>query len=436
MTVTNRNSQENTTFESNSALAFMCLVIYVFFVFVRPHQMFELSYDWSLVKIFALSALIFMLILQRPLHIASQHVLAIMLLPVIVLSGFLNSSGTQGIDETIKFLASSLIPMFLVSNMITTKTRFHTLIAIFFLTVILMVHNGHYQQINIDGWALNTHYVEDGRITYLGFFNDPNDIGMFFVMTIPLMCYSFVRGGAFIKLISLLLLSVNLYGISLTGSEGTMLGAAAICISYYIIVKRSIKFQLFIVSLLPIFMIAFVKLMVTVDQSAYGRLYAWYDGIQMLLSSPLTGIGKGRFFLEHGLTAHNSFILVASELGIIGYSLWGGVLLYTLMVGYHFIRAFPKAEYKELDEEKKQALQVNKTIFFSLIGFVVTAFFLSRSYSVVYYVFLGLAIASHYNVIKLIPELKDKMTGKLLVLCTGLSWSLIIMVYVALKIAL
>jgi len=421
---------------SDSTIAFLFVFLYSIFVFVRPHQMFVQSYDWTLVKAFAIVSFLFILISQRPIRISAQHIMSFMLLPIIVLSGFVNSSGSHGINEATKFLASSLIPMFIMSSIVSTPKRMHFLIFVFFVTVICMVHNGHYQQTNIFGWALNTAYVEDGRITYLGFFNDPNDVGMFLVMVIPLICYGFAKGNGLVKLLMLVMLAIDFYGISMTGSEGTMLGAAAIFISYYIIVKRSIKFQIFVVSLLPLFMIVFVKLMVTVDQSAYGRLYAWYDGIQMLLNNLITGIGKGRFFIEHGLTAHNSFVLVASELGFLGYTLWGGTLLFTLMVGYNFIRAYTPEEYSALSDEKKSALLLNKTTFFSLVGFIVTAFFLSRSYNVVFYVFLGLALASHYQVTRLIPELSEKITNKLLFICMGLCWSLIVVVYIALKIAL
>ena len=94
----------------------------------------------------------------------------------------------------------------------------------------------------------------------------------------------------------------------------------------------------------------------------------------MLTSSPL-GIGKGAFVDHHGLTAHNSYILVAGELGALGYTLWGGALLLTMVTSYFFIRS---SKDKELTTEEKDEISMIKTLFFSLAGFMVTGFFLSR----------------------------------------------------------
>jgi len=151
--------------------------------------MFEVSFDWMIIKVFAIVGFLFILLAQRPLNIAPQHILSFCLLPVIVLSGFLSSSGSHGIDQATNFFSSALIPMFMISSTTSTIKRQHLLFIICFIMMILMVHNGHVQQDNYYGWALGTHYVEEGRITYLGIFGDPNDVGMVLVMVLPLIAY-------------------------------------------------------------------------------------------------------------------------------------------------------------------------------------------------------------------------------------------------------
>jgi putative inorganic carbon (HCO3(-)) transporter len=399
--------------------------------------MFEVSFNWILIKIFAISGFIFILIAQRPIKVAPQHILSFCLLPAIVLSGFINSSGSQGIDQAIMFLSSALIPLFMISSAVSTPKRQHLLMAICFITMICMVHNGHIQQDNYYGWALGTHYVEEGRITYLGIFGDPNDVGMFLVMILPFIAYFFFNYSKAIKLLMIILLAINIYGISITGSEGTVLGACGLLGAYYVFIRHGTKLFFTLVALMPVVMMAFLKLLISVDISAYDRLYAWYDGILMLLSSPILGIGKGRFADVHGgLTAHNSYILVASELGTIGYSLWGAALLITLIMGYKFIKAIPKEELADLTNDQKKALAINKALFFSLIGYLITAFFLSRSYIVLLYIFIGMSIASHFYIMKELPEIKARITTKLVFQCMLYCWGLIIAVYMALKVAL
>ena len=59
-----------------------------------------------------------------------------------------------------------------------------------------------------------------------------------------------------------------------------------------------------------------------------GRLANWLDGLDLFSSSPIFGIGFGRFSQEtfSGLAAHNWFVEVLAELGIVGLTLW---LLFT-----------------------------------------------------------------------------------------------------------
>ena len=93
----------------------------------------------------------------------------------------ISNLGMFGIEEAKKLFISAIIPLFLFSTCITTIKRQHILMVVCLIAALLMVHNGHVQQTAYQGfgWALNSHsvgYIDLGerRITYLGFFNDPN----------------------------------------------------------------------------------------------------------------------------------------------------------------------------------------------------------------------------------------------------------------------
>jgi O-antigen ligase len=60
------------------------------------------------------------------------------------------------------------------------------------------------------------------------------------------------------------------------------------------------------------------------------RLNIWSDGLGMFKSSPIWGVGYRHYTDLSNKTAHNSFLLCAVELGLIGCFLWVGALLVSL----------------------------------------------------------------------------------------------------------
>ena len=162
----------------------------------------------------------------------------------------------------------------------------------------------------------------------------------------------------------------------------------------------------------------------------------------MLLSNPIFGVGMGQFLEEHGLVAHNSYIHVAGELGVPGYSLWGGALIFTVLTGYLIIREqtrnskLSEEERTEPSTEEKEELFLNKTLFFSLIGFMITGFFISRMFTLLLFIFMGMTIASHIRLIKINSKYSDYFTANLAFKSMLYCWSIILAVYIALKLGL
>jgi putative inorganic carbon (HCO3(-)) transporter len=438
--------KENT----NSTFAFFFLVLYTISVLIRPHEMFLTSVSWITVQIFAILALAGTLAAQRPLKLYPQHWMLLALTPLIVLSGFLNGSGMYGVEEAQKIFISSIIPLFLYSTCITTIKRQHILMFVCLIAALIMIHNGHVQQTEYYGWALDTHSVGklsigEKRITYLGFFNDPNDLGMFLVMNIPFAVYFYKKGGFFNKIIMLGVLLALGYGIYLTGSRGTALGALGLIAVYYLVVNAGAKLFVAAIVFAPIVGTIILSLQSNIDDSADGRLEAWYAGILMLLHNPVFGIGKGQFLEEHGLVAHNSYIHVAGELGVPGYSLWGGAVVLTVLTSYLFIKARKKqvdpdtkltVAPEEIDQALQDELTLNKAIFFSMVGFMITGFFISRMFTLLLFIFIGMALASHIRVIKQQPKYAQYFTNELTRKSMLYCWSIIAAVYIALKMGL
>ncbi|MDP5133544.1 MAG: O-antigen ligase family protein [Paraglaciecola sp.] len=429
-------------YTQNSSFAFLTLFFYSLLVLIRPQDFLTSFPKFPLVMLSTIVCFILIISLQRPLRWAPQQTLLIFLLPIVSVSGFLNGWGTKGIIESLNIAFYLMLPLFFFATVITTTFRQKCIMFVTIVASLFMVHNGWVQQNSYDGFGwTGTQAVGSDlrRIVYVGIFQDPNDLGMLLVMNLPFLVYFFYNGGFISKLLSFSIFGVFLYGIYITGSRGTILGTAAL-FGFYLLLRyggtRLIIFGIVSGPAIATLLSQFGGLN-SGEASARGRLYAWYDGIHYLLSNPIFGIGKGNFADWHGRTAHNSYILVAAELGVFGYTLWGGALALTVFIGYKIfklpVERFANHPQKTLILDE---LKLNTALLFSMIAFMVTAFFLSRSYILLLFIFVGMNVASHYRVLKYVPEFNELMSIKVAFKCGLASWIMILMVYLALKVSL
>jgi len=163
------------------------------------------------------------------------------------------------------------------------------------------------------------------------------------------------------------------------------------------------------------------------EESAYGRIEAWYEGIQMFKYRPLFGVGKGEFIEHHKRTAHNSYVLIMAELGTFGYVLWFTLISLTVLMLVK-IFSLDKERFKE-NETILNDIFMAKCLFFSFIGFLTTAFFLTRTYVVFLYVFIGLAFSLYSRMAKEVPELGEVTSLKMISRLFGLAVISLIALY-------
>jgi O-antigen ligase len=134
----------------------------------------------------------------------------------------------------------------------------------------------------------------------------------------------------------------------------------------------------------------------------------------MFQSHPLFGVGPDMYSDYHHLTAHNSFVLILAETGIVGFTLWLAFVLYCFRMMWVGSRppgelawqseAAPESDgdaetaLAELDAIEARIVEgraMAMTLLLSLVGFFTCAFFLSRSYVIVLYLLAALVVA-HY----------------------------------------
>ena len=258
--------------------------------------------------------------------------------------------------------------------------------------VVLTIHG--IEQVKLgEGWT-GMPTVENGRIQYVGIFSDPNDMAMVLVMAMPMALLLSGRGGwlGLRRLFWWALSLALLYGVFLTDSRGAFLAVMAMA-GVWVWLKRG----LLVAGVLGTAGMAVLMMLPTRMQeldagesSAYGRIETWYDGIQMFIEHPLFGVGVGNFTEHTWLTAHNSFVLVLAETGIVGYTIWLAMVVYCFMMPIMVLRLPPDLGNEEFQPLWTQERRMAMTLLIAQVGFYACAFFLSRSYVILLYIMLGM----------------------------------------------
>jgi O-antigen ligase len=209
----------------------------------------------------------------------------------------------------------------------------------------------------IHGYLTGAHIVEGSRAAWIGVFGNPNILAYHLVLSTPLALAlrdATPAGPHRFAIRSMWLGTVAVFAgaILLSGSRGGTLGLAAVLLVW--LARSLAKGRLaiggaaaLIIALLMTPSSPFNReetretLSGQVDPSAQGRIDAWRTAERMVLANAVTGVGAGAFVPSWPKYApgdtgspratHNSFAMIAAELGlpallIFGCALGGGLL--------------------------------------------------------------------------------------------------------------
>ncbi len=229
------------------------------------------------------------------------------------------------------------------------------------------------------------------RVRSLGFLSDPNDFGQALVVSLGMLAI-FKRPRAMVRNLVVLGIpgAIIFYAIYLTHSRGALLGLAALM--FFGIQRRlgTVRTGLLIGTMAMAAMaLNFTggRAYTANEESAGGRIDAWANGLNMLATHPIFGVGYGQFTDHNPLTAHNSFVLCFAETGLVGYFLWLGMVL---LVFKQLKRTITLVDHPP--EEPGLAGPLRNC----MVGFFTCAIFLSRAYQPGLYILLSLAICACY----------------------------------------
>ena len=133
-----------------------------------------------------------------------------------------------------------------------------------------------------------------------------------------------------------------------------------------------------------------------------GRLDLWTVGLRMLQAHPVRGVGSGQFAISsvHYLlrpgaiqrgdlilstpkVAHNTYLNILAELGLVGGLLFGAILLISLSCAISAVRQFRRD-----GDERLEIL--SRGLVVGVGGYLVTLMFISENYSKLLWILVGL----------------------------------------------
>jgi O-antigen ligase len=233
--------------------------------------------------------------------------------------------------------------------------------------------------------ALEADHSNGVRIRGLGMLNDPNQFGQYLVMILPMLFASRKENGLGPRyLMAIPIAGLFLVGVYLTGSRGAEMGVALLL---GLFLTRRFKTTGALVSAVfgSLLLLVFNATRTRSISMSGGmdRLAIWSDGMSYVKSSPLWGIGFNGFTDRQGMTAHNSYLLCAAELGLVGLFLWMSIMVVTMIQ----LNRVPKVVGKSNPALAQWAVALR----LSLGTYLFTSFFLSRTYELPLFLLLGMS---------------------------------------------
>lgn len=384
------------------------LLLYLGFVLIRPHEYVESLAAVPVLPMLLVIALMSWLLTGPRRFDAPQFGAGLGMLlmaPVsVAASGWIGGS----IPTFLDFAPVLLFSMMVASTADSIARLRAYMFTVLGCAVVIAVHGVEQSGLGV-GWSGAS--LIQGRITYLGFMNDPNDLARLFVIAVPFTVYFAARPkGPSTRLVAIAALPLLVYGIVLTNSRGAFLALmgmlAILAVRRWGWLRGALAGGAGTGALLAIAPSRMDDLSAD-EESAAGRIEAWYEGFRMFIENPLFGVGKGGFIDHHELTAHNSFVQVYAEMGIAGYFFWFAIVFTTLLATLEVSKVVSRRDLlTDASLERSDYEAMGRALYNAYVGLMITSMFLSRAYEFTMYVLVALVVAFYLNSRRLWPQIR------------------------------
>lgn len=382
---------------------FIGLVNYLLFLYVRPQEYVSGMTGMPIVLmvgVVTLGLMVFrMAVMKRRIEVtrAPQNLLIVWFFLAIVASHFAYLYLQGAMNSAMDFVPT-MVMYFLITNLVTSHRKLKFTVNLVVVLTLVLAAQGVVQHFTGVGFGGQETYK--GRIQAVGIFSDPNDLALALVIVLPFVFLKLVeRAKPWEKLLAVLAMGLLVYALYLTASRGGLLSFGVLMIM--LLSRKYGKVPGLIaggVVMLAVFVVGpRMATISTEEASTYGRVEAWGLGLDLFEQFPLFGVGAGNYTEYHFRTAHNSFVLCASELGMFGLFPWV-MMIYLSIKNNHFIS-------KHMREARMEDVAIYAdTVRYGLIAFILAAYFLSRTYSELLFILIGLSAAITHMFVAESPE--------------------------------
>ena len=258
-----------------------------------------------------------------------------------------------------------------------------------------------------------------GRLGDLVYY-DANDLALVLVCTIPFSIFFALRRGWSWRLLGLASLVLFVATFVRSGSRGGFLGFVAV-MAYVLLGYRAIPKRVRLLSaaggIAVLSLVASDAYWATIrtlgspredynwsGKSTAGRVELWKRGVGYMAANPVLGVGLRNFPLAEGHSpeskaraergagfkwsvAHNSFVEVGAELGVLALALF----VWMLISAFRMLRRIRSVRASK-DDATMREVALSYALSTSLVGFIVSGFFVSAWYFSYVFMLLGLVM--------------------------------------------
>lgn len=387
----------------------MSFYIFLFWVFIligRPQEFFPFLIPFRLALVFAFITLVATLLSNKKISIADLFQISeckkytFFYLIMILGIPFAYHKG-EAFNYVFQVYLNNMLFFFIFLYHVDSFEKLKT--TVFILCVCILF----YSVLSLTRGAFTM-----GRFAY-GTMYDPNDLAYLLVSLFPLCIYFIANNKAFFeKIIAIVTIVVSIITILYTGSRGGFLGLVAVFLFILFTkiggINRSYKLT-FITGLTILCILygsninteRYMTLTEIGDDynvsDEFGRFQIWKRGLGLTLSNPITGVGVNCFAMAIGYdreakgeiprwqVAHNSYIQVAAEIGLIGFSIFILLIINSLKSFVYL------AKITTTNNELLQLNSISRLLLLGFIGHLICAFFLTQAYSVLFTLFFALS---------------------------------------------
>ena len=408
---------------ASQRLAFAGVFLFTLLLYIRPNEMFpDVFGEFPLVKIVAVVAVLAYLAAKlgsgEPLSIFPLELKMITVIALLgVLFAPLAANPQDSLDVLLDLFIKVVIIFVLMINVIATRSRLHLMISLVVVCGTILAAFALKSYLAGDFITVEKKDVGIVGLRILGvvggIFGNPNDLATSFNLLLPLAFALALLSRGLKRAIYFACAGLLLAGVVVTFSRGGFLGLVAMggVLLWKISHQNRALMAVAFAVLLGVFVLALpsgytgrISSIFHLGEDQTGSTDARRDLLERAASvaahHPIVGVGMGNFhtYSIHELVAHNSYLEIAAELGLMG-------LMAYLVLLFAPLRSLRKLE-RETKAQKarsrrappsrghdRETYTLSVALQASLVAFIVCSFFGSIQYHWFLYYPVAYAVA-------------------------------------------